>query len=284
MGPFEASLSAALEPSPRSENPVHWEPLDSPYTQAKKAVYKLLVKVRAAIILLYAAWFMKPSHFRPESDSIYKNLGWGLPFIPGSIYAWGAQGFFGPLYQGLYQTAFAPVLEHDLLPYFSTIFSTIVFMMNNIIIAAMIFFGALAAFGFHWAMCHVGRIFGERESQPPYEFFLVRSASALMWFSVAVCLMAVPVLAQRPDLIGHLAAGALAVPLIWMVLFLVTGLSWMGMGTWMKTRDGGRVGLKEMYESDRFVKFVSRTQLTLCLLCIAGTFYLARHPALLVSL
>ena len=62
--------------SPRSENPVHWEPLDSPYTDMKKAVFKVLVKVRAAFILLFSSWFMKPSHFRPEADSIYKNLGW----------------------------------------------------------------------------------------------------------------------------------------------------------------------------------------------------------------
>jgi DNA invertase Pin-like site-specific DNA recombinase len=67
----------------KSENPVHWEPLESPYTHAKKRVYKLLAKVRAAIILLSAPWFMKPSHLRPGSDSIYKNLGWSLPFIPG---------------------------------------------------------------------------------------------------------------------------------------------------------------------------------------------------------
>jgi hypothetical protein len=79
-------------------------------------------------------------------------------------------------------------------------------------------------------MCGLGKIFGMRESPPPYEFFLVRAGGVFMWFSVVVSLMALPVLAQTPNLMGHLAADALSVhliSLIWMVVFLVAGFSWM---------------------------------------------------------
>jgi hypothetical protein len=85
--------------------------------------------------------------------------------------------------------------------------------------------------------------------------------------------MALPVLAQTPGLIGHLAASVLSVPLIpliWMVLFLVAGWSW-------RVRPGQReiVHLKDMYESDRVVKLVSRAQwATLAILSLTGMSYL----------
>jgi hypothetical protein len=157
-----ASLCAAPA---RSENPVHWEPLDSPYTQAKKAVCKLLAKVRAAFILLYSAWYMKPSHFKSGVDSIYKNLGWGLPFIPGITYAWGTQKFFGPSIE--YQLShFSPSIEY-VIPHFSTLFLTMFFIENNIFVAAIIYFWAFFAFEFHSLMCGLGKIFGMQESPPP---------------------------------------------------------------------------------------------------------------------
>jgi hypothetical protein len=249
---------------------VHWEPLDSPYTVAKKAVYKLLIKVRAAFILLYSSWFMKPSHFRPESASIYKNLGWGLPFIPGSVYAGGIQAFLGPSIE-YHLSHFPPSIEYAI-PHFSTLYLKMFFIESTLLIAAIIYFGAFLAFMFHSLMCGFGKFFGMRESPPPYEFFLVRTAGGFMWLSIATWLIALPVLAQRPDLIGRLAAGALAVPLISTVLFLVAGLSWLG------TPNKERVRLKEMYESDQFVKLVRRTELTLIVLYLAGMLFLARHP------
>jgi hypothetical protein len=103
----------------------------------------------------------------------------------------------------------------------------------------------------------------------------VRTAGGFMWFSVTVCLMALPVLAQAPDLSGRLAARALAFTpflLIWMLLFLVAGLSWV-----IGARNKRRVGLKEMYESDRFVKLVWWTQLTLAVLTFAGLIFVDRH-------
>ncbi len=98
---------------------MHWEPIDPPYTQAKKALCKLLAKVRAAFILLYSAWYMKPSHFQSGVDSVYKNLDWGLPFIPGISYAWGAQALFGPSIE--YLSHSSPVIESEY-PYFSALF------------------------------------------------------------------------------------------------------------------------------------------------------------------
>jgi hypothetical protein len=132
-------------------------------------------------------------------------------------------------------------------------------------------------------MCRLGKkMFEMRELPPPYEFFLVRTSGGCMWFSVVVSLMALPVLTQTPGLIGHLAAGALSVPLIlliWTVLFLVAGWSWM-----VRTGQRGSVHLKEMYESGRFVKLVSRAQLTtLAILMLAGMIYLIvlRHNLIL---
>jgi hypothetical protein len=91
-----------------------------------------------------------------------------------------------------------------------------------------------------------------------------------MWLSIFISLMALPVLVQTPDLIGHLTASALSVPLIslmWTVLMLVAALSSSGM---FRAENRGIVGLKEMYESERFVKLVWRTQLTLAGLMLAG--------------
>jgi hypothetical protein len=261
---------------------VHWEPLDSPYTQAKKAVCKLLAKVRAAFILLYSAWYMKPNHFQSGVDSIYKNLGWGLPFIPGITYAWGTQEFLGRSIEYSF-SHFSPNIEH-VIPHFSTLFLTMFFIGNDILIAAIIYFGAFFTFEFHSLMCRLGKIFGMRELPPPYEFFLVRTAGVFMWFSVAVCLMALPVLAQTPDLSGRLAARAFAfTPFwwIWMLLFLVAGLSWTRLIP-LGAANKGRVGLKEMYKSDRFVKLVWWTQLALYLLTLPGLIFfvaltLSRH-------
>jgi hypothetical protein len=221
---------------------------------------------------------MKPSHFRPGSDSIYKNLGWGLPSIPGITYAAGATAFYGPAIE--YDLShFLPSIE-DVIPHFLMLVLTMLSTGSSIFIAAIIYVGAFVVFGFHSLMCGLGRVWEMRESPPPYEFFLVRAAGGFMWFSIAACLIALPVLAQRPDLIGRLAAGALAVPLIWMVLLLVAGLSWMGTGTGNRER----VHLKEMYESDRFVKLVWWTQLTFGVLTLAGMILLGLHPNVLLTL
>jgi hypothetical protein len=260
----------------KSKNPVHWEPLESPYTHVKNGVYKLLVKVRAAIILLFSPWFMKPSHFRTGSDSIYKGLGWSLPFIPGITSAWGATAFYGPSIQ--YHLSLFSLRIEDTIPHFSTLVLTMFSIENDIFIAAIIYIGAFFSFGFHSLMCGLGKNFGMRESPPPYEFFLVRTAGGFMWFSVVVSLMVLPVLAQTPGLIGHLAAGALSVPLIssiWAMLFLVAGFSWMVATGMLGTGRRERVHLKEMYESERFVKLVWRTRLTtLAVLMLTGIIYL----------
>ena len=140
------------------------------------------------------------------------------------------------------------------------------FIGNDIFIAAIIYFQAFSIFVFHSLMCGVGKIFGMQESPPPYEFFLVRAGGVFMWLSVVVSLMALPVLAQTPNLLGHLAADALSVPwisFIWGVLFLVAGFSWMVTNGMVLAGDRERVHLKEMYESDRFVKLVWRTQFTI---------------------
>jgi UPF0716 family protein affecting phage T7 exclusion len=266
---------------PRSENPVRWEPLN-PYADAKKDIYKRVVNVRAAIYLLAAAWFMKPSHFRPGSDSRYKNLGWGLPLIPGFTYAWDSTTFLGPSIK-YHFSHLTPSIE-DTIPHFSTLFLKIFFVESYILIAAFIYCGALFGFGCHWLMCGLAKIFGTRESPPPYEFFLVRSASGFMWLSVFISLMAVPVLAQTPDLIGRLTASALSVPLIslmWTTLMLVAALSSSGV---YRAENRGIVRLKEMYESERFVKLVWRTQLTIGGLMVAGIIFLARHPDFLANL
>jgi hypothetical protein len=212
---------------------------------------------------------MKPSDFRPESDSIYKNHGWGLFLIPGSTYAGGIQAFLGPSIE-YHLSQFSPSIEYAI-PYL-TLFMTI---GNTLLIGAIIYLEAFLAFLFHLFMCWLGKIFGMRESPPPYEFFLVRSAGGVMWFSMTIWLIALPVLALRPDLIGRLAAGALAVPLIWTVLFVVAGFSWIGIG------GRERVRLKEMYESDRFVKLVWWTQFTLAVLLLTGMILLARHNLIL---
>jgi hypothetical protein len=137
-------------------------------------------------------------------------------------------------------------------------------------------------------MCWLGKVFGMRESPPPYEFFLVRTASGFMWLSIFVSLMALPVLAQTPDLIGHLTASALSVPLIssvWAMLTLVAAASSSGMFRGMFRADNrGIVGLKEMYESDRFVKLFWRTELTLGGVMFAGIIFLGRHPDFFANL
>lgn len=265
---------------------MHWEPLESPYTHAKKGVYKLLTKVRAAIILLLSPWFMKPSDFRPGSNSIYKNLGWGLPLIPGITYAWGATTFYGPIIE--YNFAhLSPSIENTI-PHFTALFLTIFFIGNDIFIASIIYLRAFSVFVFHSLMCGVGQIYGMQESPPPYEFFLVRAGGVFMWLSVVVSLMALPVLAHTPGLMGHLAADALSVPLIsftWGVLFLVAGFSWMVANGMVLAGDRERVHLKEMYESDGFVKLVWRTQFTISVVVvlIAMTFLFLIRQNLIFS-
>jgi hypothetical protein len=121
----------------------------------------------------------------------------------------------------------------------------IFFVEGYILISAFIYCGAFFGFGWHSLMCWLGKVFGMRESPPPYEFFLVRTASFFMWSSVFVSLMAVPVLAKTPDPIGHLAASALSVPLVslmWTVLMLVSALFSSGM---FQGQNKGIVGLKK---------------------------------------
>jgi hypothetical protein len=257
---------------------VRWEPLD-PVKNAKRSIYKRIVWLRAALYLLGAAWFMKPSHFRPGSDSRFKGLGWGLPLIPGSTYALGITTFIGPSIQ--YQFSHF----EDTIPQFSTLFLGGFSVVSYILIVAFIYGGALLGFGCHWSMCGIGRIFGMRESPPPYEFFLVRTASGFMWFSVFVSLIALPVLAQTPNVIGHLTANALSVPLIsliWTALLGVAALS--SSGVYLPANRKRIVWLKEMYESERFVKFFWRTELTIGGVLFVGIIFLGRHPNVLANL
>jgi hypothetical protein len=261
--------------------PVRWEPID-PVKDAKRSIYKRIVWVRAALYLLAAAWFMKPSHFRPGSDSRFKGLGWGLPFVPALTYASGSTTFLGPSIQ--YQFSHF----EGTIPHFTALFLGIFSVESYILIAAFMYCGAFFGFGWHWAMCSLGRIFGMIESPPPYEFFLVRTASFFMWLSVFVSLMAVPVLAHTPDLVGHLAASALSVPLIslvWGMLMLVAAASSSGMfQAVFQAPNRGIVGLKQMYESERFVKLVWRTESTLAVVMFAGIIFLSRHPYFLANL
>ena len=76
---------------------MHWEPIAGPLSLLKSFLGKRARDVRAAFILLLAAWRMKPDHFRHGSSSIYKNLGWGIPVIPAQAYAWAAQAFYAPV-------------------------------------------------------------------------------------------------------------------------------------------------------------------------------------------
>ena len=62
---------------------------------------------------------------------------------------------------------------------------------------------------------------------------------------------------------GYLASLLIGYPLIWIGLILLSGLSWM----WTSK---GRIGLKEMYESDRFVSIMWRMQLGFVVFCIAA--------------
>lgn len=239
-----------------------WEPVESPVAKAKRSAYKLLVGIRAALILLASAWRMEPRHFRPGSDSRYKNLGWWFPMIPGNVYAWAAQVIFEPLIT-------------EKIPEFPAW----LFLVGNVFF--ILFFAHFIAsidFVFHVLMCGLGRIFRMRESPPPYEFFLVRASGGLMWFAVSVCIMVLPILALRNDTIGYLASSAVAVPLIWIPLFIVAGFSQQKAGS------SGWVGLTKMYQSERFVKFFWRIECSLSILFIVVLFFLSRHPDFLIWL
>jgi hypothetical protein len=142
--------------------------IDSPYTKAKKAAYKLFISVKAVLILLLSAWRMKPSHFRPETESIYKNLGWGIPLIPGGFYGWATQCLFG--------AAILKVEPGYPIHYFS--------IGSSLILAVLIYFSASLYFGFHALMCGVGKVFKMVEVPPPYEFFSFESpehSCGLVW-------------------------------------------------------------------------------------------------------
>lgn len=241
---------------------MRWEPAESPIAKAKRSAYKLLTSVRAALILLASAWHMEPRHFQPELNSIYKNLGWWIPIIPGGVYAWAAQALFAPSI-----TERIPDFPVGWLLAGNTLF--------------IVFFAHLVAFidlGFHALMCGVGRAFQMRESPPPYEFFLVRASGGFMWFAVAVCLIALPVLALRHDTIGYFAASVLAVPLIWIPVLIASSFSWL------ETGSSGWVGLQKMYKSERFAKFVRRTQFGLAVFSVVALIFLNRHPEYLTRL
>jgi hypothetical protein len=121
-------------------------------------------------------------------------------------------------------------------------------------------------------------IFGILEFPPPLEFFLVRTSGAFMWFAVAFCLMMAPALAQEPGPTGYLMSLLVSVPILWVMLFLVAAYSWH------QAESAGRVGLKEMYRSNQFTKFVWWTQCGLATLAVAGLIILGRHPDFLIHL
>ena len=241
---------------------MRWNPIESPITKAKGAVYKLIVKVRAAIILLSSAWHMEPRHFRPGTHSIYENLGWWIPWVPGSVYAGAVQFLFAPAIAEV-----APDFPMKIIP-----------IGNSILI---VFFAHLLAtidFGFHALMCRLGRMLKMQESPPPYEFFLVRTSGSLMWFAVAIWVMTLPVLAQEQNGVGYFASSIMAVPLIWVTLFAVASFSWQRAGS------AGRIGLKKMYQSERFVSLFWRTECSLLITIVLVLIFLARHPDLLIRL
>lgn len=241
---------------------MHWNPIESPITKAKGAAYKLIVQVRAAFILLRSAWHMEPRHFRPGTHSIYKNLGWWIPLVPGSVYAGAVQFLLAPAI-----TEVAPDFPVNYLP------------VGNIIF--IVFFAHLLTtthFGFHALMCRVGRILQMQESPPPYEFFLVRASGSLMWFAVAIWVVTLPALAQEQNEIGYFASLIMAVPLIWISLFAVASFFCQ------RAESAGKVGLKKMYQSERFLRLFWRTECGLFITIVLVLIFLARHPDLLVRL
>jgi hypothetical protein len=180
-------------------------------------------------------------------------MGWGLPLVPAGTYASVMQVLLGSKIG-------------EAIPRFSGRY----WWVGNLTALALLAYQfALIDFGFHMVMCVIGRVFGMREVPPPYEFFLVRSSGAFMWFAVAWCLMGAPRAAREPGAIGYLASFIVAVPLIWVALFLVAGHSWLRAGS------SGKVGLKEMYQSERFVQFMWRTQCTLVGITFATLILLA---------
>ena len=244
-----------------------WEPTESPIAKTRRSAYKLIGKVREAFILLLSSWRMEPRHFRPEAVSIYKTLNWWVPMIPGGVYAWAAQPLFTP---SVAQAA-SNVLTPNSLVYCLPICNSILFMFLAHLLA-------LTDFSLHALICRVGRGFQMRESPPPYEFFLVRASGLLMWLAIAACFMAMPVLAQEHNTVGYIASSIMAIPLIWIPVFMFVNLSWQQSGR------TGHVGLKKMYQSHRFVNFVWITQCCLAAFGILVLFFLAQHPNFLVRL
>lgn len=241
---------------------MRWSPIESPIVKAKRDTYKLLVKTRAALILLASAWHMEPRHFQRGTDSIYKNLGWWIPVVPGVVYAWAMHVLFWHLLAER-----EPSFPSNWLPVFSIFFAVFLAHLT-----------ALTDLGFHALICLLGRIFGMRESPPPYEFFLVRFSGGFMWLAVSFCIMGLPILALRQDTIGYFASSLMAVPLIWLSLFMVASHSWQRIGS------SGRVGPAKMYQSERFVKLFWRIECSLMALTILGLIYLNWHPDFLVWL
>lgn len=241
---------------------MHLEPVESPYVAAKKTAYKLIRGVWHTIILLKSAWYMKSYHFQRDTGSDYKKIGWWVPLIPESLYAWAAQHLFA--------AAIAEKMPKVFLEIFP--FGNVVFVM------CMIYSATSVNFGFHVFMCWLGRAFGIREAPPPFEFFLVREAGAFTWFAVAVCLFALPVIAQEPGIIGWFAALMFSVPLVFAGLMLIATFSQMRAGS------TGRVGLKEMYRSDRFVTLFWRVECSLMLASVVVLIVLARHPEYITNL
>ena len=241
---------------------MRWEPVESPIIKAKRYAYKLLVKTRAALILLASAWRMEPRHFQRGTDSIYRNLRWWVPMVPGSVYAWAVQ------------VLFVQSIAERLPDFPIWLFS----VGNVFFILFLAHFTALTDYGFHASICLIGRAFRMREQPPPYEFFLVRFSGRFMWFAVALCILTLPILALRHDRIGYLASSLVAVPLVWIPLFMVATHSSQ------RASSSSRVGLTKMYQSERFVRFYWRIKCSLVIFSILGLIYLNRYPDFLVWL
>jgi hypothetical protein len=238
-----------------------WGPVESPFTAAKKSAFKLIGTITKVAILMLSAWRMKPSHFHSDTQSIYKNLGFWLPLIPGSVYAWAAQHIFAP-----------PMAEAG----FPTFYLP---LGNTLIVVVLVHFTAALSFGFHTVMCWVGRtVFDIRETPPAYEFFLVRNAGGFMWFSISLCLLTVPILQAEGGLTGRIAALLLALPLLYGGAFTLASFSSMRAGSTSK------VGLTDMYHSDQFVALLWRTKIGLAVATLGIMIALARHPEILNDL
>ena len=135
------------------------------------------------LVLFFAPLLLTPAHFGSSSsrENIYRRLGFFVPLVPGTMFAWVAVYFIRTLTdKGYLPLDFSN--QTDLIRY-ERLLAPVSYIQSNVMWLFFIYFYSLISWSFHQLMCYAFRKFSINVYNAKFQFFLVRNSGFAIWLA-----------------------------------------------------------------------------------------------------